>query len=364
MPAPRKHHVREEEWQTVLRRVLELAARDQLRVFYALTDHLGGALWQESARVGQVRLRHEALEAMRAAAGHLGLPGGQAPTIPEFKRAARETVLPMTFNGVYGAFENHWDVATRHFRGERIPATAVQRAARRVSTGRDAKREAPLAGVRLFLSQDPPPAAVRAQDYEAWAKEFNQSPREGYGRVAEYQQNIAAMLDLPWDLVLEVAAGRKELGQAQAQSLAAALAKAGPLVGHRLASRILGISSFSNASKRPGYPNPVVYLGSNSRLWLRAHIEAYAAGRRDFTHASGALAGQYLNSDQLGEEFLGIYDDAVRARVNRQTWDIVPHPAGMSGKHLYWSRKEVERWQREHPGVVRTPRPGRERPTR
>jgi len=81
VPQPRKRPGREEEWQTVLRRALDLPGRDQHKLYHALTDLLAGALWRESERARQVRLRHEALEAMRAAATHLELPADQPPTV-------------------------------------------------------------------------------------------------------------------------------------------------------------------------------------------------------------------------------------------------------------------------------------------
>ena len=159
---PRPHQRKDEEWQAALRRVLLLPSADQLRVLDALGDLLSGPLWQESERVRQARLRVEALEAIGVAAAHLGLPPGTAPTIPEFKRAASETDLPMTFNAVYEAFEKRWDIAKRFYRREHVPATAVQRRSRRAALGRNrGNREHPLTCLRLFLNQDPPPASTR-----------------------------------------------------------------------------------------------------------------------------------------------------------------------------------------------------------
>jgi hypothetical protein len=350
MAAPRQHHLREEEWQTVLRRVLDLAAADQLRVLHALSESLGGELWRESERARQARVRHEALEAMRVAGKHLQLPDGQAPTIPEFKRAARETKLPMSFGAVYGAFDERWDLASRYYRGERIPETAAQRAMRRRYLGRrDGVREAPLAGVRLFLAQKPPPAATRAGDYEAWAREFNEDPPDGYGRITENPWHISTMLGLGWERILQVAGGGKELAQAQREELTATLSEAGPLVGHRLASQILGLSPHARHAKQPSYPQPVVCLGASNWLWLRSDIEGYAAGRRDFTHERDALQGQYLDSRQLGQLLGGISGEAVRSRLAAELWERVPRPAGKAGKHHYWSRADVERWLAERP---------------
>jgi hypothetical protein len=144
---PKAHYRREEEWQTVLRRALDLVGRDQLKLFAALSEHLGGELWEEDDRARQARLRADAIETIREAAAHLQLPTGQAPTITEFRRAAAETSLPMTFSAVYSAFEERWDVASRHFRGEHIPETAAQRAMRRKYMGRrEDVREAPRPG--------------------------------------------------------------------------------------------------------------------------------------------------------------------------------------------------------------------------
>jgi len=357
---PKPHFVREEEWQTVLRRALDLVGRDQLKLFRALSDSLGGDLWEEDDRARQARLRDEALAAMQAAATHLGLPEGQAPTIPEFKRAAKQTSLPMTFSAVYSAFDERWDVASRHYRGERIPETAAQRAMRRKYLGRrEDVREAPLTGVRLFVTQDPPPAANRREDYETWAREFNENPRDGYKRISESASHICGQLGLGWDLVLAVAAGRTDPEQARKESLSAALSEAGPLVGHLLVSQMLGLSLHARHAKQATFPKPVFRFVKGNRMWLRSDIEGYAAGRRDFTHVEGVLQDQYLDGNQLGEEVLGVASlQAIRARVSKDAWEIVPRPAGKAGSRYYWSRADVERWLREKPRVL-GPRRGR-----
>jgi hypothetical protein len=59
-----KYYALEEEWQTVLRRAVRLFPTDQLKLFHALSEYLGGDLWQESERALQARRRHEALEAL------------------------------------------------------------------------------------------------------------------------------------------------------------------------------------------------------------------------------------------------------------------------------------------------------------
>jgi predicted DNA-binding transcriptional regulator AlpA len=248
---------------------------------------------------------------------------------------------------VYEAFENRWDLAARYYRKERIPETAAQRSQRRRMAGRSSgERESPLAGVRLFLEQDPPPETTRT-NYETWAAEFNQKPPPGYGNGIETGPHISGTLGLGWEEVIEVAAGRKPLDQAQVEALSQALSEPGPLVGHQLASRMLGRSPDGRHAKKPGYPPPVVRLGK-SWLWLRSDIEGWKAGRRDFTHERGVLQDRYLNADELAER-LGISAPSLRERVYAELWDRAPRPAGRAGKSLYWDITEVERWFREAP---------------
>lgn len=109
------------EREVLLARVLDLPVAQQLQVHHDLTEALGGQLGRETARAKQARLRHEALAGMRAAAAHLGLPDGRAPTVTQFKQAAGETELPMTFKAVYAAFENRWETASRFFEARRSP---------------------------------------------------------------------------------------------------------------------------------------------------------------------------------------------------------------------------------------------------
>jgi hypothetical protein len=199
---------------------------------------------------------------MRVAAQHLNLPDGQAPTIPEYKAAAKQTSLPMSFNAVYEAFENRWDLAASYFRGERIPETAAQRSRRKGWSGRSGEREAPLAGVRLFLKQDPRPEPTRV-NYET-SKEFNEKPLPGYKHVLETGSHIASLLQVGWEDVIDIAEGKSELAEVQAEALSRALAQAGPLIGHHLASWLLGRSVNGRHRHKRGYPAPVVQLGKKN----------------------------------------------------------------------------------------------------
>jgi hypothetical protein len=224
-----KTHV---EHEALLARVLALPEREQLQIHEALSASLGGRLGRETERTRQARVRHEALEAMRAAAEHLDLPETRAPTIPQYKQAAKETSLPLTFNAVYRAFEENWEIATRFYLGQEVPRTAAQRAVQRAAHGRNTTtREAPLTGVRLFLSQDPPPASTTRHDYDEWARERNEALAPGELRVVELGDSIRRVLGTGWERCLAVARDEMTLEEAQALTLAELLSEAGPLVG-------------------------------------------------------------------------------------------------------------------------------------
>lgn len=342
----------------LLVRVLALPEREQLEIHEALSASLGGRLGRESERDRQTRLRGEALAAMRAAAEHLDLPETQAPTIPEYKQAAKETSLPLPFNAVYRAFEENWDIATRFYLGKEVPATAAQRSARRAILGRNrTDKEAPLSGVRLFLAQDPPPVSTTRADYDDWARERNEVLAPGELRVIERADSIRTVLRTGWERCLAVARNEMALEEAQAMTLAENLSEAGPLVGQHLASWYLGLSPHGRHAKRPGYPQPVVCLGKTNWLWLLTDIEAFKRGKRDFAHERGALQDAYINAHDLAA-ILHLGTTMLKARLDKEesaktkTWERLPKPTGRAGKGLYWDRAYAQRWLDEHPYAV------------
>lgn len=295
---------------------------------------------------------------MRAAAEHLGLPETQAPTIPEYKRAARETSLPLTFNAVYRAFEESWDIATRFYLGKEVPRTAAQRAVQRAAHGRNTTtREAPLTGVRLFLTQDPPPASTTRHDYDEWARERNETLSPGELRVIERGDSIRRALGAGWERCLAVVREEMTLEEAQALTLSEQLSEAGLLVGQHLASWYLGLSPNARHATRPGYPQPVVCLGKTNWLWLLTDIEAFKRGKRDFAHERGALQGSYIDSGDLAA-LLHLTPMSLQSRLFKEesaktkTWEKLPKPTGRAGKGLYWDCAYAQRWLDEHPYAV------------
>jgi hypothetical protein len=359
-PGDRTHQQKKHvEREVLLVRVLALPEREQLEIHEALSASLGGRLGRETERARQARLRREALAAMRAAAEHLDLPETQAPTIPEYKRAASEASLPLTFNAVYRAFEESWEIATRFYLGEEVPATAAQRSARRAILGRNrTDKEAPLSGVRLFLAQDPPPVSTTRADYYEWARERNETLAPGELRVIELGDSIRTVLRTGWERCLAVARDEMTLEEAQALTLSEQLSEAGPLVGHHLASWYLGLSPHGRHAKRPGYPQPVVCLGTTNWLWLLTDIEAFKRGKRDFAHEQGALQDTYIDAHDLAA-LLHLGTTRLKGRLEREdgattkTWERLPKPTGRAGKGLFWDRAYAQRWLDEHPYAVK-----------
>jgi hypothetical protein len=122
------------EADILLARILELPSGQQARVYEVLEEMLGEErLGIETERSRQVRARLDAVQAMREATAHLGLRKGQAPSVAEFKKAARETKLCMGFGSVYAAFDRRWELATRFYEDLPIPLTAAQRRIQRTS---------------------------------------------------------------------------------------------------------------------------------------------------------------------------------------------------------------------------------------
>ena len=108
--------------------------------------------------------------------------------------------------------------------------------------------------MRLFVSQDPPPASTTRLDYEAWARERNEDLADGELRVIERGDSIRSVLRTGWERCLAVAREEMTLEEAQALTLAENLSEAGPLVGHHLAELVSRVSERSpcSASGVPG----------------------------------------------------------------------------------------------------------------
>lgn len=293
---------------------------------------------------------------MGAVAAHLKLPDGRAPSIPQFKQAAVETRLPMSFKAVYGAFENRWDVASRVYEGKEIPRTPALRSVQRAILGRNRTSKEPLLTcLRLFLAQDPPPASTSMVAYREWAQQRNENLARNERRVIEQPNHIYGILRTNWRRCLAVARNELTLEQARALTLSDGLTESGPLIGHYLASWFLGLSPYSGHAEQPGYPQPVVCFDGHNWYWLRSHIEEFKANKRDFGHKKGALEDTYVEIRALAT-LLNAPEPLIRSRVihgrKRGRWIHVPAPTGKAGRYLYWERARVHEWQLEQPATA------------
>lgn len=170
-----------------VRSIFELPMQDQHRLHVALGRTLEGPAGEESQRDRELRLRVEAADAMKAAADALGLLDGTAPTTKQYKEAARNAELLMTFGAVYAVCENRWEIATDFYEGRTVPLTAAQRSLRRVVLGSERTHVPALECVRQFLAQTPPEATA-VRDYKAWAAETKarRDPSEPKLLVTDY----------------------------------------------------------------------------------------------------------------------------------------------------------------------------------
>jgi hypothetical protein len=262
------------EAEILLARVLELPAGKQLRVYEALVEMLGEErLGIETERSRQARARRDAVQAMREAAAHLGLPPGEVPDVAEFRKAASETKLCMGFNSVYAAFDRRWALATRFYDGLPIPLTAAQRRIRRTSR---TQREDPVSALRLWWDETAPRRDAPGEDYREWAVERNERRSEGQKRVLESTSSLCERLAVSWREALALASGEKTLDEAQRDTKEARLRVAGPLLAREMVKEVLGIPKRQNSLWESDFPNPVVRLYSQS-LWRADDVRAYAA---------------------------------------------------------------------------------------
>lgn len=137
----------------VIERALALPERDMHEVHRVLGEYLGAEGQRESDTNRQRRLRAEALAALRAAAEHLKLPEGRAPTIAEYSRAAAELGLTLSSQQVVRRWRM-WREAQRALVGEHTqrtpnsPSSAPRPPHRRSCRG-------PVAGLREWLKTTP-----------------------------------------------------------------------------------------------------------------------------------------------------------------------------------------------------------------
>lgn len=332
----------DEEVAILLGRVLELPAARQLEFHKVLSEVLGGSLGSETERATHVRRRLEALEAMRSAAKQLGLPDGQAPSVREFKQAARAARLPMSFTTIHKVFDGRWELASRYYQGLPVPRNAAQRAISREG-GKHSPREDALLGLRMWLREMPSAAGRSPTSYRDWAVERNEQRLPGRRRVLEIPGSAASRLRLAWPYAVAVAAEEMTLDEARGRYLNELINGSGPLVGWEAVAHLLELPKRWRGATPPGCPNPVTFLHRKPH-WLLADVRAYENGQRVFEPARH-LEGRFMTAEEVGS-VLDLNYEQTRARLRRPNPSLrySPPPAGRSGRHNYWERETVERW--------------------
>jgi hypothetical protein len=327
--------------------VLDLPTRDQLRVFEALREQLSAEFGVELGCDREIHARQEALDALAAAAAHLGLQDGTAPSIPQYRRARKEQPgIGLSHQQIIRAW-GRWDAATQAYGGGWTVPSPAQRAARRARLGRRRTHEELLTGVREWLATEP--AATARADYEAWARERNERRASDELPVAVTTGHITARLGVGWADVIAAARGDVDLDERADEFRRTSLAAGGPLVGQAVVARILdtGASMIISYATRSSFPRPVGTVAGH-RVWLRTDIEAYRDGKPFPKRGPSSLTIQLLDSSEVAQR-LKVSAYWLRNLIHEEHWDRVPRPAGKVSSHYYWRRPDVDKWLRAHP---------------
>jgi len=270
-PTPSERPRAEVERRSLLARVKELPVAERLAFHRLLTEDLGGHLGEELEREREVRRRHEAIEAMRAASRLLDLHDERAPSAQEYREAARLATLPLSFDAVHGAFDGRWGLARDAYDGVPIPPTAAQRAIAREAHRAGAAQD-PIVGLQAFLAEMPEGVALVGADYHRWAREHNERRALGEARgprLIERPITLWRRLLLPWDEMLSVARGEVTMAQARA-----AILDSGELASHQQVQAIFGEA---HPEDWPGFPESLPLTASR---WWRDDLRAYKEGKR------------------------------------------------------------------------------------
>ena len=316
------------EYELLLDRLLELPEAQQLRVYEGLTEALGGRLGEETERAKLAGRRADAMKAMTQAAEHLGLPPGKAPKVAQFKQAATETELGMSFKAVHEAFDGMWELAMRCYEEQPIPLSAAQRAVRREISRRHGKHlQLALIGLRMWLDESPPDTSFAPTDYRDWAREKNEKRVSGQRRLIESPSTLQDHLWVSRPYAVAVADEAISLDDAQRKYVDEQVEIAGPLVRLEIAAYLMGLPTGDTNLDRPGYPKYAALIGRKPH-WLLSDIHAYQSGKREFRHGAGIFQRSYVDAQEVART-LGMPRSrlsALVANANDKDWEAPVQP--------------------------------------
>jgi hypothetical protein len=346
-----------------IERVLDLPLRDIMEAYAQIGRYLAAAGPGETRAERQIRERAEALTALTRAAEHLGLASAVAPTVRQYTEAREALGLQLSWQQIQRRW-GMWREAAQALTGGRTTISREQEALRR-SPARDLsgapKYEAPLRGLRAWLTQAPAPRRLGTADYNAWVKRHN----EGLPRDDRYLSATAALgvLVVAWDVALEVARpdSALDLATARAKHLQQLKATSGPLGLCNLS----GVSLVRNETRAESQTKehgdelpPYVAVVSGSRVWRWTDIEAHAADEENYRalYETGELQDQLMDYTDVAIVMQGTQTlKQSKARISNllQTGSPnVPAPAGRVGQDAYWLRADFEQWCAEHPELI------------
>jgi hypothetical protein len=334
------------EVNAVIQQVLRLPNLAKFEVFNALAGDLGVELGKASREQQRALARKEALEALLTAAEHLGLPAGEAPTMPQFDQAADELGLDWNSARVIRVWER-WRLAQEVFNGEREARSLLGRDFRAAKSRSLKNREEPIRGVKHWLRSRPRRKIATAYDEFAKAENASKGPEEKRLRSAWSVRNA---LGLRWPSVIAVARGQFSVRAAREHELAELLPKAttNAILGLPGAVRLLGRSEGAvrrTSEQSRHFPVPVAVI-EGRRAWLYEDLKRYKRGLAAPKRSEAELQFLYMDAPELRAR-LKLSAEALVRRVKEQRWDLVPRPEGAVAAGVpYWLREKVEDWLR------------------
>lgn len=339
---------RDAELDSAMQRFFDLSAADQLRAYEHLRDFLGAAAPAQTAADLEIEQRRESLAALEQAREHLGLEE-KAPTVAQFDRVSRELDLGWTARRV-GDVWGRWRFACEALLGERPRLTAVQHSLRHRFAGRKRRYEDYATALRLWLASDPP--LVRRADYTLWARQYNDTLKEGEMPLASGPA-IAAVLEITWSGAVRWARGEITFEEAAKRPVPPRQDwSSGPhnLIAIGTVADLLGVgvSSGRYHSQKPDFPNPVVVFagGRTVRTWLREDVELYRDTGKAPKRRRDHLRAQYYDVREMAS-LIGVLPGSILyAEVHH------PPPTGCAGGVFYWLKRDADRWIRENRELI------------
>lgn len=336
-----------EVYDAVWHQALELPVVDQLELYRDLREYLGGKVGQETDSDRQLRLRGQALDALKQIVDDLGIEADQL-TVSRADEAWRAIGSKWRSGQVIKAWGT-WNTVKSALQGRAVPLTSAQRGLVAATGGRRARTDAErLRGIQLWLKTKPKSKAVKR--YREFRNEYNETLAEGE-RPLIAGETLMAQLGLRWAQIIAVSQGEFSLEEARRQSAPQEPKPGvnwGDLVGRAETLEILDLSkgNFEHRARRPDFPLPAAMI-KRWRLWRRADIKSYAAGKRAdwITEAENELQGHILDLPQLCQR-LDLTGSQFRRRFEAQDWSAIPPPDGRVSTSFWWRRDRVEAWER------------------